>query len=89
MTPFEVTIPQTVPAMVRFVRAITRTKAKLSSSIPGKQPGADLFFIVWLNPMYIPLFESWCQPKVFQFVGSEAFKANGDVDGARIHKGSQ
>ena len=80
MTPFEVTIAQTVPAMFRFVRAMVKTRAKVSSSDPGGSPGSDLHFVVWLNPMNVPLFESFCQPKKFRFIASEAIKVNGDVD---------
>lgn len=80
MVPFEVTIAQTVPAMHRFVRALSRTRAKVSSSSPGEKPGADLHFVVWLNPMNISMFESWCEPKGFQFIAAEAIKVNGDVD---------
>ena len=80
MTPFEVTIAQTVPAMFRFVRAMAKTRAKVSSSAPGDKPGGDLHFIVWLNPMNVPLFESFCEPKGFQFIAAEAIKVNGDVD---------
>ena len=80
MTPFTVTIAQTVPAMYRFARALSKTRAKVSSSAPGDKPGGDLQFVVWLNPMNVPLFESWCEPKGFQFIASEAIKVNGDVD---------
>ena len=80
MTPFEVTIAQTVPAMFRFARAMSKARAKVSSSAPGDKPGGDLHFIVWLNPMNVPLFESWCEPKGFQFIAAEAIKVNGDVD---------
>lgn len=84
MTPFEVTIAQTVPAMWRFVQAMSRTKAKVTSSTRSGRVGGDLYFIVWLNPMYIALFESWCEPKRFQFISSDALKANGDVDPTRL-----
>lgn len=83
MTPFHVTIAQTVPAMFRFVRAMSKTRAKVSSSSAGAQAGSDLHFVVWLNPMYIPLFESWCEPKGFQFVASEDIKTNGEVDATK------
>lgn len=83
MTPFQVTIAHTVPAMYRFVQAMSKTRAKVSSSEPGEKPGGDLHFVVWLNPMYVPLFESWCEPKKFQFIASEAIKVNGDLDPTR------
>ena len=84
MTPFTVTIAQTVPAMYRFARALSKTRAKVSSSAPGDKPGGDLQFVVWLNPMNVPLFESWCEPKGFQFIASEAIKVNGDVDTTKL-----
>jgi len=80
MTAFEVTIAQSVPGMVRFVRAITRTGAKVSSSSRGAKMGSDLMFIVWLNPMNIALFKSFCEPVTFQFIASEALKIDGSVD---------
>lgn len=80
MTPFEVTIAQSVPAMVRFVRAMSRTGAKVSSSPKSVSSGRTMLFIVWLNPMYIARFQSFCEPFKFQFISSEKIKVNGDVE---------
>lgn len=79
MTPFEVDIDQTVPGMVRFVRAMSKTGAKVSSSPKGSKPGTKLTFVVWLNPFYIALFQSFCEPLDFRFVSSEAIGVDGSV----------
>lgn len=79
MTPFEVTIEQTVPAMVRFVRAMARTGAKVSSSPKGVQSGRSMVFVVWLNPMYIARFKIFCEPFDFRFIPSEMIKVDGNV----------
>jgi hypothetical protein len=86
MIPFEVIIAQTVPAMFRFTKAMFKTRAKVSSSSPGETPGGDLHFIVWLNPMNVPMFESWCEPVRFQFIAAEAIKVNGEVDFTKIRR---
>lgn len=79
MTPFEVAIDQTVPGMVRFVRAMARTGAKVSSSPRGGPIGQNLTFVVWLNPMYIAMFQSFCEPVDFRFISSEALGTDGSV----------
>ena len=79
MTPFRVVINQTVPGMVRFVRALSKTGAKVSSSPQGGKSGTDLTFVVWLNPMYIAMFQSFCEPVEFQFVSAEAIATDGSI----------
>jgi hypothetical protein len=84
MTPFEVTIEQSVAPMVRFVRAMSRTGAKVSSSQRGAGMGSALTFIVWLNPMRIAMFKAFCDPQDFQFISSTAIKVDGTVDPLKI-----
>ena len=84
MTPFRVSIAPTVPGMVKFVRAMTRTGAKVSSSQRGVKASDALSFIVWLNPMYIAMFESFCEPEGFQFIASEALKVDGSLDPTKL-----
>lgn len=79
MTPFEVVIDSTVPGMVRFVRALSKTGAKVSSSPRGSKPGSQLTFVVWLSPFYIAMFQSFCEPVEFRFVSSEAIGTDGSV----------
>ena len=78
MTPFEVSIAQTVPAMYRFVRAIAKTRAKVSASKNGLPINGNLEFIVWLNPMYSAMFEAFCIPARFQFVSSSSLGIGGE-----------
>ncbi len=79
MTAFRVLILPTVPDMVRFVRAITRVGAKVSSSKRGSQGSQPLEFIIWISPMYIAMFESWCEPLEFEFVAAEKIKVDGNL----------
>lgn len=79
MTPFRVVINSTVPGMVRFVRALSKTGAKVSSSPQGGKQGGTLTFVVWISPFYIALFQSWCEPAEFQFISSEAIGTDGSI----------
>lgn len=83
MTPFEVTIDQSVPSMVRFVRAMSKTGAKVSNSPRGGKPGSTLTFVVWLNPFYIALFQSFCEPLDFRFISSEAIGMDGSIKSSK------
>jgi hypothetical protein len=79
MTPFEVGIDGTVPGMVRFVRALSKTGAKVSSSPKKSQLGSQMIFIVWLSPFYIALFRTWCEPAYFRLVSTDSVQADGSV----------
>jgi hypothetical protein len=79
MVPFEVEIDGTVPGMVRFVRALSKTGAKVSSSPKNSQLGNQMAFVVWLSPFYIALFRTWCQPAVFRFISTDAVQVDGSV----------
>ena len=79
MTPFEVVIDQTIPGMVRFVRALAKTGSKVSSSPKGTKLGSSLTFIVWVNPMSIPMFQSFCEPVSFRFISSEDIGVDGSI----------
>lgn len=79
MTPFEVVIDGTVPGMVRFVRALSKTGAKVSSSPRSGNMGSQLSFVVWLSPFYIALFRTWCDPAGFTFVSTDKIQTDGSV----------
>jgi hypothetical protein len=79
MTPFVVTIEGSVPGMVRFVRALSKTGAKVSSSPHGSKPGTQMAFVVWLNPFYIALFRTWCEPVDFTFVSADSVGVDGTI----------
>lgn len=86
-TPFEVTVAPTVPGMVRFVRALTRTGAVSRAQAGSSKPGSPLVFLVWLNPMSIAMFKAFCDPLRFQFLASDAIKTDGTVDPEKLLKG--
>lgn len=75
---FRVTIDNTVPANVRFVRALSKTNAKVSDTTASSS-GKDLVFVVWLNPMRIAQFRSFCAPVDFQFIAAEAIHVDGSI----------
>jgi hypothetical protein len=79
MTPFEVVIDGTVPGMVRFVRALSKTSAKVSSSPKKSQLGNQMVFVVWLSPFYIALFRTWCDPAGFRFISADSVQTDGSV----------
>lgn len=79
LTPFQVTIDNTVPGMVRFVRAVARVDAKMVSTGNGTGTGPTLTFMVWLNPMRIAMFQAFCRPSGFQFVSSNAVQLDGTI----------
>lgn len=82
LTPFEVTIDPSVSAMVRFVRALIRTNAKVGSSQVYDK--SSMKFLVWINPTRIAVFEVFCRPAQFQFVSNTAIQINGDLDPAKV-----
>ena len=83
-TPFEVTIAQTVPGMVRFVRAMSRTQAIISSQ--RVKVGGPFVFIVWLNPVMIGTFKAFCEPLEIQFISSGVIRDDGTVELEKISK---
>lgn len=79
MTPFVVVIEGTVPGMVRFVRALSKTGAKVSSSPRGSKLGSQLSFVVWISPFYIAPFRTWCEPVEFTFVSADSIQTDGAI----------
>jgi hypothetical protein len=79
MTPFRVVLDPTPAALTRFVWALAKTGAKVSSSPVGARMGEPLTFLVWLKPMSFQMFRAWCRPVEFQFIAAEAIGLDGSV----------
>lgn len=81
-TPFEVVIDGTPPAIIRFVKALVRTDAKVGSSQTYAK--SRLKFIVWVNPTMIATFEAFCVPVSFQFVSATAILITGELAPVKV-----
>jgi hypothetical protein len=78
LTPFDVEISGSVFGMVKFVRALARTGAKVSGT--RQTLGKTLKFLVWIDPRMIALFSITCEPLGFNFIGSDAIRSDGNID---------
>ena len=64
---------------------MTPFRVSIAPTVPGMVKFVRaLSFIVWLNPMYIAMFESFCEPEGFQFIASEALKVDGSLDPTKL-----